>query len=356
MRYEVEKFVPFAASDIYFDCKPVSIDKKASSFTAMLIVSKREDLDPYFALQADIGALSVIETASTALARGISLTKKLQWDDAGFLLIREGNGLQCDLIENGQLRASQFIACDVENGDSRLGETIQALCRKSNIIPEKSRIWYLGNDNILSLEGKTFHGIPVEAFPDCESLPEDVLLPAYFLAERGDTAGQINLLPEKLRKRPSRKSLYTTIGLAGIVVVLSLAIAGHYFYRQNAINALYDNEIARLSEDVAVIPQLEEDIRLLDLRNSHLTYVESRKSILLDVLLELTTLIPETAWVNRLNFSNDYVRLDGSAQSASELIELLESSYLFEDVAFLAVVRKNKEGIENFSIGFTVKR
>ena len=69
---------------------------------------------------------------------------------------------------------------------------------------------------------------------------------------------------------------------------------------------------------------------------------------------ELSHLLPNTAWIQKFDFSKDYVRIDGSAQSASALIEHLESSYLFEDVSFLTPVRKGKDNNELFSIGFTI--
>ncbi|MCJ7783415.1 MAG: PilN domain-containing protein, partial [Desulfobacterales bacterium] len=59
-----------------------------------------------------------------------------------------------------------------------------------------------------------------------------------------------------------------------------------------------------------------------------------------DLLEELTRLLPNTTWIWNLKYNGNEVELSGFADSASDLIPLLDKSPLFEKVEFLAPVTK----------------
>ena len=56
----------------------------------------------------------------------------------------------------------------------------------------------------------------------------------------------------------------------------------------------------------------------------------------------------------QFEFSDKGVQIEGDAESASELIPLLEISPLFKDVAFLSSITKSKDGKERFRIGLKI--
>jgi len=83
----------------------------------------------------------------------------------------------------------------------------------------------------------------------------------------------------------------------------------------------------------------------------------SRSSVpVLDILRDLSDIIPESAWVARLSVSGMDVKIDGYADLASQLITLLEESPIFSDVAFLSTITKTRDGKERFRIGLKAQR
>jgi len=74
-----------------------------------------------------------------------------------------------------------------------------------------------------------------------------------------------------------------------------------------------------------------------------------------DMLRELTQILPETAWVQEFTFFKREIQLEGFADSASELIPLLEMSPLFKDAVFLSTITKDKDGKERFRIGLKME-
>jgi general secretion pathway protein L len=60
------------------------------------------------------------------------------------------------------------------------------------------------------------------------------------------------------------------------------------------------------------------------------------------VLEELTKILPDTVWIWNFKYSGKEIEISGFADSASNLIPLIDKSPLFERVEFLAPVTKER--------------
>lgn len=359
MRYEVEKYVPFAASDIYFDCQVTHVDKKNNILNVLLVVAKKVDLDPYLALQTEIGAMSSLENTATILAFGVGAAKGLQWrTGAGFLMNLEEGLLQCNLVKGPHLLLSRILHFenDAQDPGILLREAIDSLSSKCNMEPSKENIYYLDEGKSQIFSESYGVGLNLTPLPLPDLVPTANLLAAYFLALKGQLQpnGLINLLPENLRRRPNKTSRYITVALTALIVFLSLGLAGNFFFQKRMINKQLTDEMTRLNREADGLPRLQEDIALIQKRLEYLDATAQQKPIMLDILNELSQILPVTAWIEKIDYSKNRVRIDGSAESASALIELLEASYLFEDVSFLTPVRKGSDNKELFTIGFSI--
>ena len=63
----------------------------------------------------------------------------------------------------------------------------------------------------------------------------------------------------------------------------------------------------------------------------------------IDILKELTEVLPPTVWTWNLKCAGKDVEISGFADSASELIPILDKSPLFEKVEFSSPVTKERE-------------
>jgi general secretion pathway protein L len=61
----------------------------------------------------------------------------------------------------------------------------------------------------------------------------------------------------------------------------------------------------------------------------------------INILRELTQVIPETAWVVSLNYSNKKITIQGEAESATSVIEAIENSPMFREVRFSSPVTRS---------------
>jgi general secretion pathway protein L len=167
---------------------------------------------------------------------------------------------------------------------------------------------------------------------------------------------RINLLPMEIRKKPSRIGQYALIGLIALLIFSGAAWGGGQIFRQQMRLRAVEEEAKRLSSEVATVTKMQERIDEIKEHIEILKDVRDEDPSLLDMLKELTEIIPETAWVKDFRLTDKGITLNGYAESASELITLLESSPMFENVAFNSAVRPDaKEEKESFNIGLQPK-
>ncbi|GBC60193.1 hypothetical protein DENIS_1144 [Desulfonema ishimotonii] len=287
--YEMEKYIPLPADAVYFDYQITEEDRAGNRLRVLLTVVRRTDLTPYIDLCKTLnGGVSGIEAASTALANCLAYASER----------RAGAG------------------------------------RKRGIAKPDDA----GSD------GQDFSGI---------GLPVPELAPAFGLALRSHWTApmQVNLFPHEMRKRPGRIGYYVMFGLIALVILGGLAWGGGHVMRQRMAVKDLDTEIKRLSAEVAEIDRLRSRIETAETRIEDLRQLSRGQEPVLDILRELTQLMPENTWIQDFSLSEKGGRINGFAESASELIPLLEGSPLFRDVVFLAAITRNKDGKERFSIG-----
>ncbi len=294
LRYEMEKYVPVPVEDIWFDHQVVAENRAAGRLKVLLAVVKKKDMSPYLEFCRTVsGGVSGIGTSATAAFNALAYGEdRTAPDGTVYTKITEGPETKADI---------------------------------SGLLPA---------------------GI---------SAPD--IVPAFGLALRPlwQTPLCINLLPEEFRRRPNRTGYYMMGGLAIIVLLTGLAWGGSHILKQRMAVRELDAEMQRLASEVAETDRVQKEISNIEARLDRLESLTRDYVPRLDILRELTQIIPDTAWVQDFSISEKGGgRITGYAESASELIPLLESSALFQDVIFLSTTVKDRDGRERFSIGFQV--
>jgi Tfp pilus assembly protein PilN len=301
LTYELEKYIPISIDEIYFDYH-VAGPAGENRIAVLLMVVKRIDLDHYLDFCRGIsGGVNGIEIASTALSNS--------------LLHFSGGKSTRDL----------------------------------------------GDDFLMLLKGagpsETSHAEHADRLMKTFDLTSEALLPAFGLALKGmrSVAVDINLLPTEYRRRPNRTGYYTMMVLAVLVLVSFSAWAGSYWVHRNMVSRALNAELVRLTSEMAGIQKTQARIDRIDRQLSELNALNERYTPVSDILRELTQVLPETAWVREFQLDDGKIRLQGYADSASELISLLEASPFFRDVYFTSAIVKEKDGRERFHISLEME-
>jgi Tfp pilus assembly protein PilN len=133
------------------------------------------------------------------------------------------------------------------------------------------------------------------------------------------------------------------ISLVFLTILLTLSwIWGSYRKIQDELQFLRA-EVNRKKPEVTAVENLKKEREKIvkDIAEfEKLSSLEARK---IDILKELTQILPPTVWIWNLKAAGREIEISGFADSASDLIPLLDRSPLFEKVEFLAPVTKERD-------------
>jgi general secretion pathway protein L len=360
--YEMEKYVPLPVSDIYFDCQIIEEDKEANKLKILLIVVKKELIDPYLDLKNRFGAgISGIEINSTAFANYLSYKPNTPNVDTYAIVCLGSEHLELSLVKKRLLNYSRHVKIDKKGGSLQCLVLEELELLRKTLGPEQGRLEVVlcgpDADSVAELlkEREDIGLRPLEL--SGTGIPSDVLAPAYGLALKGIQKApmDINLLPVGLRKKGGKSGYYTMFVLAGLFILSILAWGGGNILHQKRVSDKLGSEMKQLGTEVAGINRTQARLKELENKIDAINTLRQRHVPVLNVLRDLSKEIPNGAWFDRLAFTDKGGEIEGYADSASALIPLLAASPLLKDVAFLSPITKGKDGKERFRIGFKVR-
>jgi len=359
--YQMESYVPFSAAEVYYDCQATG--KGTEKMRVLLAAAKKGEIDPYLSLGTRLNVrFSGIEVRSTAVANYF-LSQPDFREEKDLSFIYSGDGfLEVGVLKSGFLAYSRRY--NREGPESRLAERVGKELFKTIqesgggegrletiLFGQESDAPFM--DALSGVEGLEVHRADLSK----RGLPSPALIAAYGAALKGimKLPMEINLMPDVLRKRPSKAGRYMLFGLTGVLILSALAWgSGNVFHQRLYVKRL-NGEIQRLRVAVSEIEKIETQVKGIEGRILSLNSFYGDDLSVLEVLRELTVKIPKSAWIQSLTFSEGEVRIDGSADSSSELVSLLDASGMFEDVAFMSPISREAGGKERFRIKFRAK-
>lgn len=356
--YEIEKYVPFSANEVCFDYQIVSEDRESGKMRLLLMVVKRSDIDPYLDLGNQLGLrISGIEVRSTAMANYFSWQQGKDGRDVFALVYLADDNLEIDFFRNRILDYSRFVRLP-EKRDELDGFILQELRKLKGTegqgqerletllcVPETDSELY----GFLRDEG--IDGLRVDLAKT--GIPSFTMIPAYGLALKGirKVSTDINLLPDEFRKRPSKIPHYTMFVLMGLFILSAATWGGGNIVSQQLHLSKLDSEISRLRAEGTNFDRIRKKCNDVENKIDYLNTLRGGSPSVLNIIRELSQRVPKSAWISKFTFSAKGVEIEGWAKSASELIPVLETSPLFQDVSFRSSITRNKAGNERFRIG-----
>ena len=171
--------------------------------------------------------------------------------------------------------------------------------------------------------------------------------PAFAPAAGLDDDGELAFLPQRYRA-PTTKGLNRALIILNLIALGAAALIPIY-QQERYIDILQeraDRARAAAMESVAV----QDRIQALEQRRALFQGAKSGPSTV-ELLEELTRVIPDGTWLHRLDFKNGEVQFQGLSDAASALIGVVESSPMFREARFGSpITRDARSGKERFHI------
>lgn len=370
IEYEMERFVPFGSDEVFFDFQIVR--EFESVILVLLAAVKRAILQPYLDifLLASSEPLSV-EVSSTALFNALANSDEtFEEGDFAVFLIDSGRA-ELLVAMKGVLAYSR--AFSLSDGGSAVGFTkilkeletalfqiSNDFCAGEEIKPESLKYVLLSNDDktitdvkeILDKEGLDCRiGFKPLRLRNVRTNFQSVAVP-YGAALKGlkKVPLSIDLMPKGKKQTVKPPSWIPTAILAVLVAFLGISWGSIFVNREREQLADLNTRVEKLKPEIRFVEQLEKQVQALEKNYKAFENFKAGNVSQLDILRELTSIIPEKVYLTRFNYAGGKVQIEGQAPSASELIPILETSPLFQEAKFSAPITKTPEGMEQFRL------
>jgi general secretion pathway protein L len=154
----------------------------------------------------------------------------------------------------------------------------------------------------------------------------------------GSPAG-LNLLPPDHRQKiVNSKSRVNLLLAAATVVLLALVMIQSILLRQHQLNEV-QLAIDEVREEAMQVQQIRD--RISDAGEAAVFMQSSRATSLptVQVLAEVTRILPDDTYLDRLLVGSNSVQMQGKSQNAQQLIEIINTSPIFVDASFRGPTR-----------------
>jgi hypothetical protein len=191
----------------------------------------------------------------------------------------------------------------------------------------------------------------VEARPLKELLSVEPALPyAAALASACPRLSlELNLLPADQRQTSSRMQWIPSAALGAVVLLLAFTLAAFPGYEDRRYLRSLQAEIAKVEPGANRANALDRQIETARRRTLLLDEFRRRGKDNMDVLGELTRVLPPPTWVNQLEIAPAQVIVGGETDQAAPLLRVIDSSPLFKGSEFIAPPIRSQNG-EQFRV------
>jgi hypothetical protein len=351
LEYEAPKYTPFGNKEIYFDYHLIKEEKEWLQLFAVFI--KKAEVDDYLLLLKKVGIQPLsIQIPSTAALNLFFYHKTMEKNEIAVLLDVTEPFFEMNLIQGGDWRESFHLPLPLEEKESKIINTFKRLGLKGDS-SSKSTFFVYGLDASEKMlpslrEGNQIKGVFLPPLNRIEaetgaSRP-DKIFPSIGVPLKGltKTRFDLNLLPFEMRKRMRQIGKPLFIILTSLALVLTLTWGmGIFIGYQNELKGI-NAEMKKKKPAVEAVEKLQRQKEELRKEISELEKIKSGEISKIEILREFTQLLPSTVWIWNLKYTGREIEISGFADSASDLIPLLDKSLVFEKVEFLTPVTKER--------------
>jgi Tfp pilus assembly protein PilN len=145
----------------------------------------------------------------------------------------------------------------------------------------------------------------------------------------------VNLLPAEMRVSSSRALWIPTAVAGGLALMAAAALAVYPSFEDGRYLRSLNQEIAKVTPQALAAAKLDKDIDTTRQRTLLLDQVRGRSKADIDVLREMTRILPPPiTWLNTLEINRKQVSIAGETDQAAPLLKQVDASPFFEQSEF----------------------
>lgn len=372
IQYQVQSFEPTEEDRFYYDYARLDGNGKAKRLAILLAMVRKNLLDEHLQFLLDLGIRPVAVTGSSMALSNMFLRSRKDLRNKTFILA----DLALSSMELLALRRGSFAySREVPKGNNqRWGDL---MLREVNEAASTMRLEPQDALDKILLTGESSETAQADigaVIPECELLKTtiDFDVPGEIkprLQEAASSLGlaytgitrrpaiRMNLLPDALRIRQTRWAYVPAVILGIVILALFAALGFHRIVQNKKLIRSLDQEILSLKAPVERVQSLRSQSEAMEARIRSIEDLLRERDMNLEVLRELTTVLPTDTFLTTYTYRDGKIQLAGSSGSAPDLLSKLEKSPLLKDVTQRGQISKDaKTGKERFSFEAMLER
>jgi len=353
--YELDRLTPLSPEKAYYDFQVLRED--AGRLHLLLAVLKAETLDPYLNALRQEGI--TIKRVNVSLAAFGVLSSTVRKGKSVIFLDFKPGRYEGGLMERGRLTASftgDFSSSEPEKTGA-IAATINSL---SETLKKEGKSPTLVVNAELEVRPLLVRALPgpirfleatdlkLPALPPGKIIPYTALGGAIESLQAGRQG--LNLLTKGVHnaeRTPVALSILLLLALAGLGLFIMAASMQAETKKVEAI----EREIAARSGEVKEIEALQKNIAVLEQEIGTIHRFKTAKPMVLDLLKELTKVLPPNTWLTRTLITDTTVAIEGYSLAATDILPKLEASRSFRKVEFSSpTFRDTRIGADRFAV------
>ncbi len=350
LEYEASRYTPFENGEFYFDYQILKEEKEWLHLFVLFV--KKVEVDYYLTLLKRIGIQPLsVQIPSTAALNLFLYNQGAKENQTSVLLNVTEPFFEMDLLQGKEWKESFHLPLPRDRRASRIMNTLK---RSSQDVrsDSKSTFFVYGLDadetiltDLEAGQAETVLTPPLSRLDTSREISKPYrIYPSIGipLKELVTTRFDANLLPFEMRKHVRQIGKPLVVILASVALALTLAWgAGAIVRYKTELNSV-NEEIRKTKPGVEAIAKLQKQKDDCCKEMAALDKIRAGEISKAEVLEELTKILPDTVWIWNFKYSGKEIEISGFADSASNLIPLIDKSPLFEKVEFLAPVTKER--------------
>jgi Tfp pilus assembly protein PilN len=359
--YELDRFLPLPAAQLFYDYQ--ILKETESGIHLMLMALPREPVEECLELLTRLGLRPVsLEPGPVAVANTFALLGEKP-PSSWLILQEEPRGLELTCIRGRTLvfsrplrpqppqKPAAALLAEIQHLEAG-GHPPQSLglCGQVAAAAQITAVAREGNLSIITPDNFSIPGLP----PGKDLETGALAAMGAALRGVGKVPVQINLLPpeERAAAGPSGFSLNRLLLLA--FMAFALLWGGSLMIHKRVLLYQVDQQLARLTPEVRQVGKQLEESRALAKQLQNLRHLEQSPNRL-NVLKDLTQLIPQHTWLFNLRINRQNLEMGGMSKSAADLIPLLEKSGWLTKTEFASPIVTDAHKLEHFKIKAEIK-
>ncbi len=160
----------------------------------------------------------------------------------------------------------------------------------------------------------------------------------------------LDLLKKGYRSIPKYPKTLTLVLILSIMVIWAFYLIAPLKVEEKRLQEI-DRQIMLRKEDVRKVETLKKELEALNNEISTINNFKENRPMALNIIRELTAILPKSAWLTRVRITGSTVNIEGYAASATGLLPKLEASSYFKKAEFASpTYRDTRMNADRFNI------